>query len=132
MMKRMRNILSLLVILALGVAELSAQTTSSAAQAVTFGVRRIMVQASTASIVPTTLNQSPVKVTVGFQSQFQSGVERWATTSANRFLSDVPSMNSAVDNIRPAGATPELTPAFSTLSTTKSLASNRLLVTLTE
>jgi hypothetical protein len=79
-MKSARNILILLVLCAFCVVELSAQTKSSAAQTVTFGVRRIAVLGLSASNIVGTTSQSTMKVTVGSGSQVQEAVELKGST----------------------------------------------------
>ncbi len=131
-MKWTRNILCLLVFCAFSAVELSAQTTSSAAQVVTFGVRRIALQAPTASYVANTMNQNPVKVTAGSQSRFQAAVELRTTTSEQTLLSEEPAMNAGVSNLRPVAATHASDLYNSRSPLTKSLPPGKLVVTFTE
>ena len=131
-MKWTRNILSLLVISALCVGEISAQTTSSAAQVVTFGVRRIVLQAPAASYVANTMNQNPVKVTAGSQSQFQAAVDFRTTTADQAFSSEQLAMIAGVGNPRSMSAAREWDLYTSKSPITKSVPSDKLLVTLTE
>ncbi|MCX6141601.1 MAG: hypothetical protein NTZ35_00125 [Ignavibacteriales bacterium] len=122
----------LLVIFASSVAELSAQTTSSAVQVVTFGARRIALQAPTASYVTNTMNQSAVKVTAGSQSRFQSAVDFRTTTSEQTSSSVEPAVITGVDNARPASATRQSNSYNSKTPNTASKPSGKLIVTLTE
>jgi hypothetical protein len=131
-MKWMRNILFLLVLFALFVVELSAQTRSSAAQVVTFGVRRIDLQAPNTSFAASALVQSPPKVTVGAESQVQSAVDLRVTGSGQTFSSDRPVLTTAAINPQPARASRE--PNFRNANTpfTALKSSGKLIVTLTE
>jgi hypothetical protein len=65
----MRYILCLIASMVILAGELAAQTRGSAAQIVTFGVRRIATPASHASDAPS------VKITIGDQSQPRTAVE---------------------------------------------------------
>jgi hypothetical protein len=124
-MKWMRNILCLLVVCAFSVAEVSAQTTSSATQVVTFGVRRIALQTSAASFAVNALNQNSIKVTSGSQSQFQSAVDFRSTTSE-------PAAITGVGNPLPASATRESKLYSSKTQNTTSKPFDNQIVTLTQ
>jgi hypothetical protein len=124
-MKWTRNILYLLVVCAFSVAEVSAQTTSSTAQVVTFGVRRIALQASTASFAVNALNQNSLKVTSGFQSQFQSAVDFKSTSSE-------PAVITGISNPVPASATRESKLSSSKTQNTTSKPFDNQIVTLTQ
>ena len=131
-MKWTRNILCLLVFCAFSAIELFAQTTSSAAQVVTFGVRRIALQAQTTSYVTNTNAQTPVKVTAGSQPQFQSAVELRTTTSEQSYSSLDLAMNAGVSNLRTATAIPESDSSSSRSPLTKTLPPGKVIVTFTE
>lgn len=65
----------LLALFALVSPEVWAQSTSSAAQVVTFGVRRMGAEASLASNVPNATSGNPFKITLGYESRFQKLAE---------------------------------------------------------
>ena len=131
-MKWMTNILCLLVFVAFSAVELIAQTTSSAAQVVTFGVRRIALQAQTTSYVTNTNTQTPVKVTAGSQPQFQSALElRTMTTEQTNSSLDL-AMNAGASNLRTATATPESNFSNSKSPLTNTLPPGKVIVTFTE
>ena len=131
-MKWTKNILCLLVILASSVAELSAQSTSSASQVVTFGVRRIALQAPAASYVANTMNHNPVKVTAGFQSRFQAAVEFRTTSSDQTFASEEPAVRSGVGGQASIAAARNSDLNNSQSPFARPVASSKLFVTFTE
>jgi hypothetical protein len=71
----MKNILYLLALFALVSSELWAQSTSSASQVVTFGVRRVSFGQGSGTGVTTTAKGGALKVTIGSQSEFQSALQ---------------------------------------------------------
>jgi hypothetical protein len=121
-----------LVVIAISISELAAQTTSSAAQVVTFGVRRIAVQMSTASFAANTFSQSSVKITAGSQSRFQSAVDFRTETSEQTISSGEHAVISGVSNPLPASVTRESNLNKSQLPPSKSLPPAKLIVTFTE
>ena len=131
-MKLVRNILTLLVLFAFSVGELSAQTINSAAQVVTFGVRRIALQSPTESFATNTISQTRLKVTAGSQSRFQSAVDFRSTTSEQTISSDGPAVVTGVSNPQPAGATRDMNFYNSRSPNTTSKPFGKQIVTLTE
>jgi hypothetical protein len=131
-MKWIRNILCLLIVLMFSAVELAAQATSSAAQVVTFGVRRIALQAKTTSSVANTNAQTPVKVTAGSESQVQSSFELGTTTSEQTFWSDEFAMNASANNLQTSTPAPRLSISNLGSPFRKSLPPGKLIVTYTE
>jgi hypothetical protein len=112
--------------------ELAAQATSSAAQVVTFGVRRIALQAKTTSYVANTNTQTSVKVTTGSDSQVQSAVEFRTTTAEQTYASLDLESNGGPSNLRTPSVTPESKVYNAISPLTKSLPPHKLFVTFTE
>lgn len=122
----------LLVVCAVSVAELPAQTTSSSAQVVTFGVRRIALQVSTASNVANTMSHSPVKVTIGSAGQFHSVSDLKPVDPNQTVSSQEPAVSVSAGNQRSASETPAANRFSSRLPITKSFPAGQMFVTITE
>jgi len=128
----MRNILILLSLFTFDIVELSAQTTSSAAQVVTFGVQRMGVQASLASNLENTMSSIPLKVTVGSRSLSQDVVEFSTSTAQKSLPAKIFAMNAGVGLQRPVSAAGNQIPNISKSAITKSIPSSKPFVTFTE
>jgi hypothetical protein len=122
----------LLVLSAILSVELSAQTTASTAQTVTFGVRRISPQVHTAAVVSNAMSSSSLKVTVGSHSRFQSDVELNPANSSQTLSSAELTLNASASNQRLANANRNIEVYSSKSTLTMSSPSGKLLLTLTE
>jgi hypothetical protein len=91
-MRNMRKIAYLLAIVMSASFELCAQSASSAAQVVTFGVRRVVFGQMRDSGGASLTNAGALKITVGSQSQFQSALQFDPRSTAETSTS-VPSMS---------------------------------------
>jgi hypothetical protein len=129
--KWMRNTLCLLLLLAFSTVELFAQSASTTAQVVTFGVRRIAMQAPSASYVTNANVQTPLKVTTGSLSQIQSAVDS-RTTSEQTISSGDFAVNVGANNPSTTTATRETNFSDSRSPLTKKLPPGKLMVTYTE
>jgi hypothetical protein len=130
--KWMRNTLCLLLLLAFSTVELFAQSTSSTTQVVTFGVRRIAMQAPSASYAANANVQAPLKVTTGSLSQVQSAVDFRNTTSEQTISSGDFAVNVGANNPSTTTATRETNFSDSRSPLTKKLPPGKLMVTYTE
>jgi hypothetical protein len=131
-MKWTKRIAFSLAVVAFSIAEISAQTTSSAAQVVTFGVRRIALQVPTAAAGSNTMNRLSLKVTVGSLARIQSAVELNSAKSSQKFSSEAPALAIRAGNRRPMIAARESDVYASKSLLPNSLPSGSLFVTLTE
>jgi hypothetical protein len=131
-MKWTRNISILLAIVVFSAAEISAQTKSSAAQVVTFGVRRIALQIPAAAIASNNTNRTYLKVTVGALSQVQSAVEIGSANSSKKSSSVPSALLMRAGNRVPMDATRESNVYTSKSLLASSLPPAKLFVTLTE
>jgi hypothetical protein len=131
-MKSSRIILFSLIIVALLVADMSAQTKSSAAQVVTFGVRRIALQLPSGAIVSNRMDRSSLKVTVGSLSQVQSAIEIGSANSTKKSSSVRSALPMRAGNRVPMDVTRESNVYASKSLLASSLPPAELYVTLTE
>jgi hypothetical protein len=131
-MKWTKNILILLSLFTFAVVELSAQSTSSAAQVVTFGVQRMGSQVSLASNVMNSSSHNLLKVTAGSESHVQLASE-FSALALERILASTRFHQIAGSKREsPVGSPKETENSVSRSTIAKTDISFQSLVTLTE